>query len=748
MPLLFLALFICVGASAQKPSLSPSFFTTWNYFGKIELDSDQLIYEVHDFENHSKTYSCDMKTMELTELASVEPIASAESNATNPAATEPIEVPTTELASLTEGRFKAWISEHDGVRSYFINDGTLNRALISDNDPRIPEGMTIAPLNNIFRSDSTKVFIGLKKRQSSIFPRTNSSDVKIWAWNDDYLMPELEKKHRFWDEKVYACRLDISGNGPLVILEEPDSPIVEIGRTNAQRYVFAGTDAPYRRLSQWQLETVADYYVIDLETGERKMVMQGATIKYDGVSPDGRYLCYLDCPSGQWHLYDILSGTDKNLTEGVEGIFVNDENDSPCYPFGYNWAKWSNDSKKVYIQEKFDVWEYDIASADFRPITDGAKQGLTYRWRTDIVSDEGFIDARKNLYFSVFDHQSKENGLAVLKRGRRRDKLQMLFKGPYSIGKVFEYGNSLIVQRGNFESGYDIYLIGNKGETQLTEINPQRKEYNWGTSSLLRWTTPDGDAAEGILYKPEDFDSTKKYPVIVYYYELNSDGLYSVQDQGLPYAKISFPQYVSNGYIVLVPDIRYKIGHPGESALKYVLSACDELCNNPWVDAEHIALQGQSWGGYQTAYIIAHTDRFAAACAGAPVVNMTSAYGGMRDTGKVRQYLYEQSQSRIGANLWDATELYIENSPIFNIPDIQTPVLIMHADGDGSVPFSQGVEFFTALKRCGKTAWLLQYLDESHDLTHRLSSSVDFSQRMSEFFGYYLKGEPMPEWMQ
>ena len=161
-----------------------------------------------------------------------------------------------------------------------------------------------------------------------------------------------------------------------------------------------------------------------------------------------------------------------------------------------------------------------------------------------------------------------------------------------------------------------------------------------------------------------------------------------------------------------------------------------------------MAIQGQSWGGYQVAQLITRTGMFKAAGAGAPVSNMTSAYGGIRwESGSSRQGQYEMGQSRIGRDLWNATELYMENSPLFRLPDVTTPVLIMHNDADGAVPWYQGIEMFMGLRRLGKAAWLLEYNDEAHNLRERRNCK-DLSIRLQQFFDHYLKGAPEPAWMR
>jgi dipeptidyl aminopeptidase/acylaminoacyl peptidase len=286
-----------------------------------------------------------------------------------------------------------------------------------------------------------------------------------------------------------------------------------------------------------------------------------------------------------------------------------------------------------------------------------------------------------------------------------------------------------------------------KKEIKLSAINPQQAEYNWGTAELVQWTTPKGYHSKGILYKPENFDPTKKYPLIAYFYEKLSEGLYSYLPPSPTPSRLPISWFVSNGYLVFAPDISYEAGHPGASAVEFVNSGVEALKKNVWVDAAHIGIQGQSWGGYQVAYLITQTNMYAAAWAGAPVANMTSAYGGIRwESGVNRQFQYEKTQSRIGATLWDKPQLYIDNSPLFMLPKVKTPVVIMSNDADGAVPWYQGIEMFTALRRLNKPVWLLQYNDEAHNLVKR-QNRKDISIREAQFFDHFLKGAPMPVWL-
>jgi dipeptidyl aminopeptidase/acylaminoacyl peptidase len=252
---------------------------------------------------------------------------------------------------------------------------------------------------------------------------------------------------------------------------------------------------------------------------------------------------------------------------------------------------------------------------------------------------------------------------------------------------------------------------------------------------------------KGLLLKPENFDSRKKYPMIVYIYERLSQGLHQFRNPG-PGTSINPTYYVSNGYLVYMPDIVYTIGYPGPSALNCVLPAVQAVVDKGFVNEDAIGIQGHSWGGYQIAYMVTQTNRFKAAAPGAVVANMTSAYSGIRwGTGLPRQFQYERSQSRIGGSLWDYPLRYLDNSPIFRADRVETPLLMIHNDEDDAVPWYQGIEYFLALRRLGKPAFMFTYNGEKHGLRKRINQK-DYTRRLQEFFDHYLKGAPAPEWME
>jgi dipeptidyl aminopeptidase/acylaminoacyl peptidase len=282
--------------------------------------------------------------------------------------------------------------------------------------------------------------------------------------------------------------------------------------------------------------------------------------------------------------------------------------------------------------------------------------------------------------------------------------------------------------------------------TRISDANPQQKDYRWPTVELVKWVSGDGIPLQGLLYKPEGFDPARQYPMVVYYYELLSDGLHNYN---APAGRntVNPTVYTSLGYLVFFPDIVYEVGWPGPSAVKAIVPGVQSLIAKGFVNPKAIGIAGQSWGGYQSAYLITQTSMFAAAVPNAPVANMTSAYGGIRwESGMARPFQYEKTQSRIGGSLWEAPVRYIENSPLFHLDRVTTPVLFMHNDADGAVPWYQGIELFIGLRRLGKEVYMVNYNGDGHNPRKR-ANQKDIDRRMQQFFATKLKGEPAPDWM-
>ncbi len=545
-----------------------------------------------------------------------------------------------------------------------------------------------------------------------------------------------------------------------------DASMAGLTPSDDGRVALGTDDREYRHMVDYD-GTYNDVYLVDTATGARKLAFKqyrgggggggrggGGGLQF---SPDGKYV--LAFKDKKWWSVESGSGKMMDLSGGIVDpgsrkpvAFYNEEHDTPDEPGSYGSAGWTKDGKWALINDEFDVWAVAPDASASRKLTNGRASKLQFRVARldapDPEEDRG-IDPAKPLLFRVENIETRDSGfytLASLQRGEP----QKLLMGPkkYSaLGKAKD-ADVVMVTATTFHDQPDIHITDStfKQMKKVTDANPQQAQLLWGTGELIPYRNADGVPLQAALYKPENFDPSKKYPMMIYIYERLTENVNNFVRPG-PGTSINISYYVSNGYLVLTPDIVYTTGHPGQSALKCVLPAVQAVVDKGYVNRDAIGIQGHSWGGYQTAYLLTQTGLFKAAEAGAPVVNMISAYDGIRwGTGLPRQFQYEKTQSRIGGSIWEYPLRFVENSPIFMVDRITTPVLILENDGDDAVPWYQGLEFFLSLRRLGKEVYLWNYNGEKHGLRQR-PTQKDYTVRMQQFFDYFLKGSDKPDWM-
>lgn len=622
--------------------------------------------------------------------------------------------------------------------------------------------------NPVFSKNSSRVIIGaaecMPAKDTSIVD-FETAQVDIWNW-DVYMTPPMQKK-RLSQLKSATCSalIELSKPGELMLLA--DDPMVRVSYAEAANSDIAMMvdSRDYQVNSTWDSNSFSDVYLLNLKDGSRKEIAK----KLNGrpsLSPTGKFITWYSGDDLAWHSYCIATGEEKNLTQAAGVPFYDEEDDHPMTKPAVDRPHWIDGDKAFLMTDKFDIWKFDPTGKS-KPIclTEGTarKNGL----QMDIVDmtrntvptslmrlgEIKYIGTNDNVYLTVFDRATKENGYATVNVAKPGVKNCFTAKNSFPSAVKALNADVIAFRKGDYQHPYDIYTTEDFFATdkQWSHINPQQADYNWGDIQLVHWNAYDGTSLDGLLVTPEDLDPTKKYPMIIYFYEKNSETLYSYRTPAPSRSTVNISFFASRGYVVFIPDIVYKDGHPGESGYNCICSGAEAMCDQfSFIDKSKMGIQGQSWGGYQTAYLVTRTNMFAAAGAGAPVGNMTSAYGGIRwESGMVRAMQYEHGQSRIGKSMWEdgGLELYIENSPVFHTENVTTPTLIMHNDADGAVPWYQGIEFFMALRRFHHPAWLLEYNNEAHNLLERRNCK-DLSMRLSQFFDHYLKGEPMPAWMK
>lgn len=671
-----------------------------------------------------------------------------------------------------EGDFKQMVLDDDGeqlafastvsakndlVKNYDFNlyhKNSQKKTKISNTNSNMKKGWVISENRRpIFSKNGKQLFFGVAPKsipKDTALIINDHAIVDVWTYKDEELMTIQLKNLRNDLKKSYAAVLQTSNPEIFVNLDDGRNDTIRLINRGDANFVL-GVRSENKLASQWEGNSKRTYFLVNTLTGNSTEIVKDLNGNLD-ISPLGKFAVYFDRVKGNWFKYDISTRKTTHLNEKMKVNFADEEFDMPDFPRPYGIASYTKNDESVIIKDRYDLWEFSLMNNEKpRNVTNGFGRKNKISFNTyNLDKEEKGLDRTAPIYLYTFNEDNKQSGIfkTTINSGTDPEKIQMLNEFAFLRLIKAEDAEGYLYTKESYKESPNLFATQDfRISEQLSNINPQQAKYIWGTAELVNWKTNKGNKSQGILYKPENFDPNKKYPMIVYFYEKLSDGLNRYIPPAPTPSRLNISYFVSNGYLVFAPDISYKDGHPGKSAMEYINSGVEHLKKNAWVNGSKIGIQGQSWGGYQVAYLIAHTNMYAAAWAGAPVVNMTSAYGGIRwSTGMNRQFQYEKTQSRIGKNLWEAPKLYMENSPLFNFPKVETPVAIMHNDQDGAVPWYQGIEMFTALRRLQKPVWLLNYNGDDHNLMKR-QNRKDIQIREKQFFDYYLKGAKAPEWM-
>ena len=669
-----------------------------------------------------------------------------------------------------EGKFKQLCIADNGDQLAFLADTTdaekpsfalyywsgENETIVADNNSdAIPENWEISENGNLSFSDNgERLFFGtapiLPEKDTTILEEEIPA-LDVWTWNEEQLQTvQLNKRERDL-KKTYLAVVHLDDQKMVQLETELFSGIRKIKNGDADK-LLAYSNRPYAVQTMWEGGPYHnDFYLVDINSGEAEKIKTDCRAT-PSVSPDGKFVYWYNAIDTTWNTYEISTGTEYEITQ-PETIQAADElNDRPMMASSYRNAGWLKNDEAILIYDRYDLWKVDPTnSTDPINLTkNGRTEKINYRLVRFNPEPNTGIDPSETILLTGHNEVSRADAYYAFDLNKNKAP-EAIFSQNYRLGRPAkaEDDNLIIFTKEDFETYPNLIATDMrfKKEVQLSDAAPQQNEFKWGTAELVTWRSLDGLVLEGTLHKPEDFDPTKKYPMIVNFYEKSSQNLLSYRMPENHRSTIDYHYYTSHGYIIFNPDVYYKEGYPGESAFNCVMPGITSLIDKGFVDEEHIGAQGHSWGGYQVAYLATRTNMFAAIESGAPVVNMFSAYGGIRwGSGLNRSFQYEHTQSRIGKSIWEAPLRYLENSPLFTIDKINTPILIMHNDDDGAVPWYQGIEFFIGLRRLQKPSWLLNYNEADHWPT-KLRDMHDFQIRMAQFFDHYLKGAPMPKWM-
>ncbi len=678
-----------------------------------------------------------------------------------------------ELDALSGSGQEGRVTKKD-ILAYVANRGTSHQSPAT-NQPATSQPVTNQPITNqpinpwgisentrpVFSDDGSKLYFGVAPPpilNDTMLLKEEIVEVEVWAWNDKRLY--TQEKNRLENEKKrFYPVVWHTGQNRFVALGSPELPELRFQEQRNANLALGITEEPYTSYITSEGTAHKDLVAVNLETGDKRTIIKDLRCN-PRLSPSAKYVTWWSDPDTAWFAWNASTSTIARLTDNRTVPFFNEENDVPDYPSEHGLAAWLEGDEAMLVYDKYDIWRID-PDGKKKPqcLTTGRESKTTFRY-IKLDPEERSIRYNAPLLLHKFNDVTKSEGYTWLNLPRENftkpGMLVPFIKDNWEDGFAYtrnvlkaRYEDVFLYSKENYQTFPNlIYATGGQSEKLISDANPQQSEYKWGSIEMVEWTSLTGEKIKGLLVKPEGFDPKKQYPMLVNFYEKLSDELFRHRAPDFHRSQINYTFYASRGYLVFAPDIPYRIGYPGESAYDAIMSGVTALISKGFVDPKRVALQGHSWGGYQSAYLVTRTNLFACAEAGAPVANMTSAYGGIRwESGLNRAFQYEHQQSRIGGSLWEKPKQYIENSPLFALDKVETPLLILHNDKDGAVPWYQGIELFTGLRRLDKPAWLLNYNDEPH-WPVKIQNRVDFQKRMQQFFDYYLMAAPEPSWMK
>jgi hypothetical protein len=657
-------------------------------------------------------------------------------------------------------------SNNDSSKDILITYNAITKAL----DERI-ELREIIDLNNYyfdeilgFNSNCTGTFISFKKKLP-LKEEVLEPFLKIWAYDDSTL--ESEKEHNqlnselqkriyyvnYLDNRSHLISKEMEVISDLNLLYNPAYILV----TKVSTLPVENGEWPWISGSRMHI------YLVHLPDGSRIEINPESGYKCPefNFTPDGDHILFYNPDSANYFSYSISAHKYINISKLIQDKWTenNDANSSAINPIGYACFIISDSSIIANAQE--DLYKLSL-NGDRMPINltngYGHKHNTIFRMYDETYALNKFND-HSTLILKAFNRTNKDDGFYTIKGFSQKAPTLLSMRSFFWNGSPEDErfhalphlkaknNNVYILEGMNADSFPNIYITRDLiNFHQVTNIYPEKK-YNWLTSELITYSIADSTTSQAILYKPENFDSTKKYPVIFYFYERLTEGLHAFPYPGPSGGTLNIASYVSNGYIVCTPDIHYKIGSPGESILNCITSCVKYLSKYSWIDTAHMGIEGHSRGGYETNYLVTHTNLFKVAVSASGMSDYISLYNGIRELndGSARQLSFELNFQRLGCDLWSCPEIFINNSPIFHVNNVTTPILILADELDAQIPYTQGLEFFMALRRLNKKAWLLQYKNQGHNLHG--DAQLDYSLRMKQFFDYYLKNMPAPSWI-
>lgn len=650
-----------------------------------------------------------------------------------------------------DGRF----SVKDSLWYSFNLEKQTCRLLFDRSKITVPSGMRIADIDlsnsgKYLTLELMPVSAERKHEGKTVKKEPDKSfELELWTWNEAEV-PTLQSAGRrprpslpkyYYDIETSKLALVAPENTELLMPQNADRP----------QYVLYTDETPYRPQREWLDMVPFDIYSVNTQTGERRLIKKALRTR-PTWSPNGRWAVMYDPAARAWFKFSSSTGLCADISTAIGHPVYDEEYDKPAPAPAYGLAGWTSDGENVIIYDAYDWWKINLDDSTVRPecMTRGyGRRNHTVIRKLTSNIDRDVFSPSYNIPVSMTDLRTMDEALGYVSQ-RSGVKVQMHGPYAYSVHSFSSNGKFCIWTRQNFQTFRDLWWSRSdySRAMKITDANPQQKNYSWGTVKIVEWKNYENKPNRGLLYLPEGYDPKKEYPVLVQFYETATGDKNVYHAPTLSSAMGEIIYFVSNGYMVFDPDVHFTVGHPGQSCYDAVVSGVNYLINEGVAHKGRIGLQGHSWSGYQTSYLVTKTDIFTCANICAPITDMVTGYLGIRNgSGLPRYFMYEETQSRMGKTLWQAKDLYLENSMIMNADNIHTPLLIWHNDKDEAVAYEQGRALYLAMRRLQRPAWLLNYKGNGHFLSGT-AARRDWTIRMKQFFDYYLNHTAEPRWMK
>lgn len=620
--------------------------------------------------------------------------------------------------------------------------------------------------------------------QFSLLPKPSlikqdTDAIQLEVWNHKDLILQSAQTDQLKRSKVY--------NGILNIKNERIIQLESEGRT---LHLLKGDYAIVKKLSK---DTYGDRFweegygrerdsnwLVSLSDGSRHLLeSKGGNATEIGpfwFSPSGNYLVYFDYSKEcNYFSYDLRTGRLRDISASNNSMQLAyvypDRHTDKKSELSPGLAAWMEGDAGVLVYDNNDIWQFDLQGK--KPainLTNGFRRSHNIIFSLSnsrrFADEIPVCDQREPLLLRAFDTNNKHSGFYKKNTGVDGDP-ELLYMGKYFMNMIPWCQDPNLSKKGMQPikaRDVDFWIVQRQSDTEapnyykttnfqsfekLTDFQPQ-KGYNWLFEELHSFKHLGGTYGQGVLYKPENFDSSKKYPVLIILYGGYSNNLYQFPMPAYNIEAItpgvSPIWFLNNGYLIFTPDIYVSPLKYGPEAFNVIEGAVRYLKQLPYVDANKLGCCSHSWSAKLGAYLFTHSKSF-----GATSISEGFLYGNMissalSDHVDGASRLEEVEEGFEFGNLWKNKDSWLDQTTVFNADNANSPLLLFCNNESTQEMQNQTLQIFTALRRLEKKTWWLKYDKGGHILTN-LDEQKDFTIRNTQFFDHYLKEAPAPHWM-